>query len=302
VSQLQRQVQISFSTLAGSVPLAIEQDPGVYNDALTHLLLFPDVFASVRATVGEVHLGNSKVIDVPGGVLQVSNSDTASLPVPPSSGFAPTFETIFSMNSDAEDVDAAAYYDSASFLVRLSRRCTAAISYSPYKASARMLTYTPKVESSPAGGAKTTYGVIVARYQGAMIIYPVTPPSFENGEDKIELYAITSHSISTRDGEFEFPPGFPAVLDYTNPPAATPDFDQSIVAKNERIHEVGYINARGYCWVEQRNVVIREPYVGNNNYTPVKSKRVNTLDPKKYTSDIIAKAADFIASRGLGRV
>jgi len=68
----------------------------------------------------------------------------------------------------------------------------------------------------------------------------------------------------------------------------------------ERPHEVGYINERGYAWVESPNVNILEPYVGAGSYTPTMAVRIATLDANKYPPDIIAKAKDFIKSKGLG--
>jgi len=55
------------------------------------------------------------------------------------------------------------------------------------------------------------------------------------------------------------PPPPPAGWVASNPPAPTPDFDQSIVAKNERVHEVGYVDADGrITWVRSPIIVIKQ--------------------------------------------
>jgi hypothetical protein len=298
-AQLQAQVTASFRPGGGlgEIPLAISGDPGLYTDSNIHLLLTPNVAASVAANVGSVTLGGSKVIDVAGGVITFNDSETATLPYVPT-GALPEFATLFAFDSVGLPVSVSVFYDAAGLAVRASRKFTGAVAYTAYQTTARILTYTPLTE--PFGkGARTTYGVIAAYYQGALVIHEVQPPNILESNAVIELYAILSYSVTTRDGEFEIPPGYPNTFTY---PSSALELDTSLVAKNERVHEVGYINERGFCWVETKNVVIREPYVGVGGYKPVKSKRTATLDPAKYPSDIISKAADFIASRGLGNI
>lgn len=293
--QLQRLVTASFAPASGSHPLAIEPDPGFYVDGLVHLLLIPDVGAGLKASVGEARLGNSKAIDIPGGILSFSGSDSASLPAPPV-GSAPEFEALFAFDSQGQPTSVGAHYDPAAFEVRLSRACTAAIAYTAYTSRARTIEYQPKVESA-AGGSKTTYGVIAAYYQGTLITYQVTPPNIDRGDAVVELYKRYSIKIINGDGQFEKPPGYPQSGEY---PDRSMVLDVVGSREIQRVHEVAFLNSEGRVTVFTPTVTILEPYVGDNAYKPTVSCSIATLDPEKFSKDAIARATDFVRSKGLG--
>jgi hypothetical protein len=294
-SALQRQVTVPFSPGTERVHLAIEPDPGLYADALIHLRLVPDVAASLAADVGEVWAGNSKLIDVAPGVFQFSGSDTAQLPAPPVDS-APEFNVLFAFDSKGQPTGASASCDPASGTVRLSRSCTAAVSYTAYKAGARMLTYRPKTEAL-AGGASTIYGVIAAYYQGALVIYQVQPSTIERGDAMIELYRRYSYKAITADGEFEIPPNYPTSGAY---PGKSLVLDVTTSLKIERVHEIGYLDPDGRAEVRTPTVSVLEPYVGDFGYKPKIECRIATLSPSQYPKDVIARAQDFVKSKGLG--
>jgi hypothetical protein len=296
--ELQRQVVVPFAPASGQHPLEIQTDPGFYSDGLVHLLLIPDVPASVKTNVGDVRLGNSKPFDVPAGVLTVSG-DSASLPAPPV-GSAPTFETLFAFDSKGNVVgNVGAYYDPAAFQLRFSSSVAhAAVAYTGYRSSARMLTYQPKVEALAQGGSKVTYGVIAAYYQGTLIVYQVTPPSFEQGLALIELYRRTSPKVINADGQFEKSPGYPQVGTY---PGKSYVLDVVGSREIDRVHEIGFIDTDGHTFVYTPSVDILEPYVGDTNYAPTITTKIATLDPEKYSKEIIARARDFVKSKGLGQ-
>jgi hypothetical protein len=131
-AQLQAQVTAAFrQDGAGQIPLAIQGDPGFYFDTNIHLLLTPNVDATIRATAGAVALGGSKVIEVPGGALTFNDSDSASLPSVPS-GSNPEFEMMFGFDSNNNPVEVSAFYDAPAFAVRASRKFTGKVSYAPY--------------------------------------------------------------------------------------------------------------------------------------------------------------------------
>jgi len=297
MGELQRQVVVPFSPGSDAQQLAIENDPGFYADSLSHLLLIPDVGATVRADPGEVRLGNSKLIDVPAGAMTASGS-SATLPHPPV-GTAPVFKTLFAVDPKGNFItDVGAYYDSASFQVRFAREVAqAAITYSAYKTSARMMTYTPKIEASPSGGSKVTYGVITAWYQGTLVVFQVTPPSVQQGLALIELYRRTSPKIINADGPFEKPPGYPTVGTY---PGKSYVLDVVGSREIDRVHEIGFIDTDAHTFVYTPSVDILEPYVGDTNYAPTITTKIATLDPEKYSKEIIGRARDFIKSKGLG--
>jgi len=294
--ELQRTVVIPFAPSSGQHQLEIRPDFGFYSDDLVHLLLIPDVGATLTTDVGEARLGNAKILDVAGGVLSFSGGDSAALPLPVD-GVPPQFRTLFAFDSKGQGTSAAAHYDPQAFEVRLSRPCTAAVAYTQYKARVRTLTYRPLVQASPAGGAKTTYGVIAAYYQGALVVYPVTPPSLDQGVAVIELYRRVSPKVINADGQFEKPPDYPQVGSY---PGKSFVLDVVGSREIERVHEIGFIDTAGHTFVYSPSVDILEPYVGDA-YSPTISTKIATLDPEKYPRDLIARARDFIKSKGLGQ-
>ncbi len=298
-AQLQAQVTAPFRIAgAGQIPLAIQGDSGLYADSDIHLLLTPNVAAELHASPrgAEVRLGGSKIIDVPGGVLTFSNSDTAALPFVPTES-NPEFSPGIAFDSLGQPVSVSAFYDAPAFSVRASRKFTGSIDYSAYQTTARILTYTPLVETF-GDGARTTFGSITAYYRGSLLVYQVQPTTILNGAALIELYRIYSYKVITHDGEFEAPPTYPTSGAY---PGKTLVIDTD-GWKFERPHEIGYIDDQGHAYPQTPNVQILEPYVGDGTYTPTKFKRIATLDPTKYPPEIIAKANDFVRSRGLGKV
>lgn len=298
MAQLQRQLVVPFAPRAGAFPLSIENDPGFYSDGLAHLLLFPDVAATLATDVGLVRFGQSKVLDIAGGVLRVDDGDEATLERPVY-GNPPAFRTLFAFSSTGELIpkeSVIAHWDATALKVRLNRRCTCAIAYAQYRASARTILYTPQVQPLAQGGTSVTYGVIAAYYQGTLVVHQVDLPEFDQGEELIELYVRYSHMVTTVDGPREAPPNYPASGAYPDRPMVI-ELDGSV--KFERVHEKGFITPQGRAFVHTPNVSIYEPYVGDA-YTPTILNRVATLDPQKYPADIISRANDFIRSRGLG--
>jgi len=293
--ELQSQAVVRFSDGAGGkIPLQIIGDTGVWADTDIHLLLLPDVNATLKTNVGRATLGNSKVLDIAGGVIEISGSDVASLPFIPS--VPPSLTSLFAFDSEGNDLGSvAAWYDPVTFQVRLSHVCTGAIEFSQYKASARMIAYTPKVEAI-GQGSKTTYGVIAARYQKSVVIHQVQLPTIERGEAVIELYKRYSYKVINADGQFEKPPGYPQTGTY---PGKSMVLDVVGSREIQRVHEIGFINQNGRAWVYTPNVTILEPYVGDD-YTPTISCQIAALSPEQYPANIIAIAQDFIRSKGLG--
>jgi hypothetical protein len=296
-AQLQAQVTAPFRIAgAGQIPLAIQGDPGFYADSDIHLLLTPNVAAYVAASAGKVVLGGSKVIEVPGGTVSFTDSDSVQLPSFPTES-SPKFEMLFGFDSTGNPVNVSAFYDSPAFAVRASRKFTGVIGYTAYKTTARILTYTPLIKPATVGG-RTTYGVIAAYYQGAMVTHQVEPSTILKGVAPQEFYRIYSYKVVNHDGEFEMPPTYPASGAYP---------DRGLVIdtdgwKFERPHEIGYIDDKtGWVTVEQISVQLLEPYTGPSFYVPTKFNRVAKLDPEKYPPDVIATAYDFVKSKGLGK-
>jgi hypothetical protein len=294
--QAQTEVRFSKTVKAGDFGLAIVGNPGAYLDSLIHLLLIPDVPASLVADVGSIQLGQARPYDVPGGILTFSNSDATKLPMAPI-GTIPEFRRLFAFGATGQVVGVTASWEESTQQVRLSRPITGAIAYAKYRTTAREFVYTPQVEVFGQGSA-TTYGVICAHYRGTIITYEATPSTIERGLALIELYRRYSYKVTNRDGQFEKPPNYPTSGAYPDAPSFTLDVDGS--TQFERVHEIGLMNERGYAWVETPNVNILEPFVDVPTYVPTISVRINALDPTKYPPEIIAKAKDFIKSRGLG--
>lgn len=299
-SALQRQVTVPFSPGSRSISLEIKNDPGMYADGLAHLLLIPDVPASLAADVGEVVLGGSKVIEIPGGILTFSGSDSAPLPATPIDT-PPEFKSLFAFNSKGQPTTADAHYDRSTGAVRLTRSCTGAISYTGYKSSARIITYRPRTEVLPTytgggviGGGKTTYGVIAAYYEGTLITHQVVMPDMVNGNDEVELYRIVSDKVITPEGEFEKPPAYPN----NTYPGLGISIDMSSSVLIERVHEIGFMDSTGRAWTKEPYAPILEPYVGSLSYKPVKRLRESPVPEDRYDKKIVARARDIVKARG----
>jgi hypothetical protein len=294
---LKAEVRARFRPDASQGALSIENDPGAFFGADIHLLLFGEA-QTVIADIGTIVIGGTRFVDIPGGILQASGSDTASLPKLPA-GTAPELTVLFAFNSKGQPISASAWTDGQT--VRLNAVAHAAVKYGPYKARARMLTYSPVVESiatSQAGlaGKKVTYGVIAAfAPPGTLVIHQIEPQNIVNGNDEIEIYRIFSYTVTTRDGEFEFPPGFPNDLTY---PGIGFSIDPSLIAKNERTHETGFMDSSGRAWTKELFCQNLEPYVGALSYKPKKFIRESPVPKDTYSKELVAKALDIIAARG----
>lgn len=291
-----------FPVAGDGFPIVIEGDPGVYSDGDVHLLISPvGTWDKIAVDVGAYRLGSIKPIDVPAGVLQFNGSNSASLPRIPVHS-SPSFTLLFAFDGDTGDeITPAVTYNGVANQVALNAdNVHGMVSYSAYVSRAQELIYTPVTENLGSGGIKVTYGVIAAfrKKPPSLTIYQTQFPTFEGIHD-IEVYRKISYAVTTPDGEFEMPPGYPNSGAYTAP-AASPDLDLSTHLRTERVHEIGKMRADGYCYVTEFNVTKLNPYIGNLNYTIPTSCRTATLDPDKYSRDIVLKAKDFIASRGLG--
>lgn len=284
-----------FATRNSGFPLVIERDPGVFSDSDAHLLISPaNVATKIVANVGSVRLGATKPVEVAGGILQVSGG-SASLPRMPIYS-SPEFRVLFAFDIETGDeITPQVTYNGVNNEVRLSLPCYAAIEYTRYTGRVQELIYTPLVEASSAG-SNTTFGVIAAfAPPSSLTVYQVDGTT-EAGTDDIELYRIISYAVTTPDGEFEMPPGYPGSGAYPGKPT----LDLTTHLRTERVHEIGKMRSDGYAFVTTYNVTRLNPYIGDLGYTIPTVCRSATLDPNKYSKSVILKAKDFIASRGLG--
>lgn len=280
-----------------SISLSFEQEAGIRTDLDVHLLLFPPVDATLEASAGKVRKGIAKTIDVAGGVITFNGGDTAHLPKLPVIE-NPVLKVLFAFDMQGAAISPGISLDGATGTLKANAPCTAAVSFTPYQTRALEVVYTPLVENLGTG-TKSTFGTIAAFYPPrSMTTYQVEPFNIDLGQSDIELYRIFSNSVTTSEGEFERPPNYPASGSY---PEKTKVLDTSQTLETERVHEIGFINERGYAFVREYFVRTLEPYIGDSAYAPIKKYRESgALDPKKYPKDLIAKAMNFIKSRGLG--
>lgn len=301
---LKAQVTAGFSDQE-SRSLVIEGDTQPHGDGLRHLLLFPSLPVSLATDVGTVVRGSTRPIDVPGGILQFSGGNTASLPREPVYS-TPMFTVLFAFGLDGNPIGGetgglSPHYDATTREVRVNRACHAAIAYTAYRTSALELAYTPLRESvatTQAGlaGMKETYGVVAAFHQPsrALAIFQV-PLSSLPGEVDLELYRIVSYVVTTPDGEFEMPPGYPTSGTYPNTNFV---LDLSTHLRTERVHEIGKMDARGNAFVTEFNRENQKPYFGTL-YKPTKLLMASSVPQDRYGSDIVLKAKNIIKARGL---
>lgn len=280
----------------GSAPL-IELDPAFYDDNDRHLLVYPTDAGPIVTNLGRIAVRGVKEVHVPGGILSITG-DSADLVKQPA-GEIPEFKTLFAFTEKGQPTGpVGARYDAATKKVILNQKCTCAISYGPYLAQALQVTYTPLTERL-GDGVSVTYGVVAAYHQGAITVFEIPPlEEDDNGNAIIELYRIFSKKVINADGAFEKPPGFPTTGSY---PGKSFVLDTTQAMEIERVHEIGFMNQRGYAWAETYTVSVLEPYVGDGNYVVALENRVSTLDPAKYSASLRQKAMDFIKSKGLAK-
>jgi hypothetical protein len=299
---IQAQVAPTFGLQTGGLgvlPLVIEGDPGFYQDTDTHLLVTPAVGATLRATVGTLTRGNVKPVDVPGGMVQFSGSNTATLPRVPVYS-SPLFNILFAFDMEGQPTSIAVVYDASSYQVRANKPCYAAVAYTPFKTSGEQYTYQADLQTF-GNGSITTFGVIAAFYPPKSITtYQVPPSNVDGGEVDVEVYRRVSYAVTTPDGEFEKPPQYPTLGTYPDRPLV---IDTGTSLRTERVHEIGFITEAGRAYVRSFYVPIREPYVGDAQYATNLAAnlecKVSTL-PQALDPALVLKAKNFIKSRGLG--
>lgn len=285
------------------VNLTIENDPGSFSGAdEVHLLLFPAVGASLRASKGTVSgFGTAKPVRVPGGVVTMSGT-TASLPKR-ADVTVPILKVEFAADKAGNAIDPGIVYDPANNTMTAAVECTAAISYSPYETMGLPFSYYPELETSSVGGtggsgSVAIFGTVIAFYPPDNITtFDVEAFNFD-AESLYEMYRIVSNTVTTIDGEFEKPPNFPTSGAYPDKPLVLPTIN---FLETERVHEIGYMDIRGNAPVRFLSVPILEPYVGASyqNYRPP-SKRIveSPLPAEKFSQDLILRAKNSIATRG----
>lgn len=285
-----------FPQSDAGLALAIQPDVGIYADSDVHLLLFPaDHGITVHASVGEVVKGDVKPVAVRSGIVQLSGSALANLPHRPF-GSAPELQVLFAFDTEGNELSIGVSYDGEANLLKASQDCYASIKYSSYTTQAIRLTYKPLIRPL-AVGSSSEFGAIAAfRPPRSIVVYE--PGLFEtfNGNAVYELYKITSRTVSTPAGEFERPKNFPA-----NPGTYTGSaftLDTSVAMENKRVHEIGYMDQAGKGWPFVIFHSVLQPFVGDNNYTPVKTTELAPIP--QFPRDLQLKALDYIASRGLG--
>jgi hypothetical protein len=275
-------------------PLTIEGDPGIYFDSDIRLLLFPGSYTAINTNIGSVRTGFTKTVEVPPGVLQFGGGSTAQLPKKPVHS-NPQFKVLFAFDLKGVPLDISVSNNGAA--VNASKDCHAAVAYSGYLSSGLQLIYSPGVEAG-IYGSSISYGVVaVYKAPSSIITHQVQPSSIEAGNVETELYRIVSYAVTTPEGEFEAPPGYPSTGTYPN---KTLKLDVSTSLRTERVHEIGYMDSLGRGFVRSFHVTKLEPYIGDGNYTIPLVCKESTLPQDQYSRDVIAKAKDFVKSRNLG--
>lgn len=303
VRLLKAQVHPGFSldpSGAASLGLRIIGDTGVFGDNDIHLLMIPAVNASLSTDVGAVRFGATKPYNVPGGVLQFNGGTIATLPFQP--GFSnPQFKSLMSFDLSGNPAAVTFSFDGLNNQVKASRACYAALAFSAYEAAARIILYTP--ETTILGpGTSTTFGTIAAFAQpNNLVTFQVQPTSSDEGNIEIELYRRVSFAVTTPDGEFEQPPGYPGTGSYPDRPLV---IDVSTSLRTERVHEIGLMDAAGRGWVRNFFVPVKEPYIGDVPYSDTLLAtlgcKISTLPPSQFSTELILKAKQFVNSKGYG--
>jgi hypothetical protein len=308
-NQLNTSVSAAFDKASSGVTgigLSIENDPGAYGDDVVHLLLFPNVAAQVACDIGTIEVGGTKVTNVQGGVLSFSGSAEASLGKIPNN--VPTFNVLFAFDATNDSIgglgsagsDAIGFtWDGVANVLRASKPCYAAVSYTKYETTARQLRYRGKGEPLANGGIAVTFGVVAAYYNKSVVTHQVEPFNTDDGNSDYEMYRIVSSAITTRDGEFEKPPTFPTSGTY---PDRALVLDTATFLETERVHEIGRMDAKGRAYVVTYYVPVLEPYIGDITYKPKKSLKESTLPSSLFTEEQILAAKAAVARRGQGKL
>jgi hypothetical protein len=295
---VQTQVTTTISPNSGpDLELLIEPEQGFFDDTDVHLLLFPAVDASLAASVGTVKFNGEKTVDVLPGVISFSGASAARLPKLPT-GTNPQIEILQAFGADGNPAQVSVSLDALTGEIVASAEIYGAVKFSGYRAKARKIKYTPSLERL-GEGTRAGFGSIHAFYPPrSQTIYQVQPYGVTFGELEQELYRIVSYSVTNSDGAFENPPNYPASGAY---PDRSFVLDTSNTLQTERVHEIGFISPTGYCFIRTYYVRIREPYASDANYVPTK-KFIESQLPQGMDKALIARAKDFVAKQGKGKV
>lgn len=295
---LQAEVSAQFGVDGSRVNLSIENDPGATFVPLgdVPLLLFPAVDAFIATNVGTVRFGSNRAVNVPGGIVQISGGNETSLPKRGDAA-SPTLKVLHAFDTTGAPTGIGLSYDPATNIIRADKNCHAAISYTPYRTFARELIYRPVIDSS-----SSTYGVISAFYPpSSMTIFEVQPFGVDTGNSIFELYRIVSESVTTPDGEFEKPPGWPTSGAFPGNPI--PALNPMIAAVFQRVHEIAQMDSTGRVWVETYFHPNLSPYQSDVAYKPVKRLvESNVPTSRGFSTDIILKAKNEVSRRGQGKL
>lgn len=319
---------------SGSALLTIEAEPGGFFGSDRHLLISPPgVATSIATDVGEVRLGSIKPIAVPGGTLQISGGEvtikegslrldgrevafnhgtlrigsggSGTLPRLPSSHV--DLRVLFAFDSaTGAPIGVNARLNPLTGVVTLDQSCHAVVAYSAYQSSAQQLIYSPLIERIPTSqpgvsGMKVTLGVVAAfRPPDTLVTYQVPLSAFE-GNAECELYRIVSDVVTNASGEFEKPPGYPTSGAYTNPVASPPlDLEGTLVT--QRVHEICTMDDLGRPFIKEYHRENLPPYFGITSFKPVKRLMPSSVPEDKYGKDVVLKAKNIVAARGLGKL
>lgn len=129
-----------------------------------------------------------------------------------------------------------------------------------------ILRYTPTVAGLAGGAALITYGTVAAYKAGRFATYDPEPLGLLDVNDK-EVYRVTSKSVVNDQGQWEFPPGWPATNTYPGGGSPQPEEESGVVTV--RVHEICMVNDNAYTYVRNYPIFNAQPFTGNVDWKPV---------------------------------
>lgn len=283
------------AVVAARDELAIEDYEGTSELGTQTLLLYPVApNISLFTDLGSVIKGDTIPVNIPPGVLNFSNARSATLPKRPQYS-SPQFKVLFAFDAQARPTQITVGYDAKANAVVTNKECYAAIAYTGYTTKASKLIYTPQRSVIGVGGVAASFGIIAAyRPPGEVVTHQVQPINLDQGNSLTEIYRLVSEAVTTPDGQFEKPPGYPTNGAY---PGVSFVLPLDVCLLTERVHELGFMDQNGRGYSNTYTIRPAKPFDSSFGYVIPTTCKSGSIPGNV---DLQLKARNFLAQRGLG--
>ncbi|HRD65724.1 MAG TPA: hypothetical protein PKY50_06165 [Candidatus Competibacter sp.] len=259
-------LSVEFNPPAPDVVLALEMHLGPYAEyGFIPIRLYPDVSATLRATRGTAHLGETRV-EALDEILDFGGGKTARLKRPNPNDDVVFYSLDVAFDSAGNEVYPTLHYDpdTGEAVSDVSFHGAVRVTYT---ANYRLVYYRYDVDYDPiSGGLTLSSGIVYAFYLGESAQIDVGIESAQS-QQYVECYRVYTKVVLDPDGAWELPPGWTEDGSYPDhPEIEARDPDNSFT--DERPHRIALINKIGSIVWRWYHVPIVQPYVLQPSYRP----------------------------------